>query len=406
MQAYSPKIERTMKKYYATLSEKDRRRYAAIEALKLGHGGQSYIAELLGCSEKTVSRGLDDLEELPEQPQYEASLRKPGGGRNGYHESHPDIDAQFLEVLKEHTAGDPMDDQVVWTDLIPHEIAGLLERHHQVHVSKTVVRKLLKKHHYRRRKAQKKQTLKSVAHRDEQFTKIKDLKAEFRAAGNPIISFDTKKKEYIGNFYRDGHLYTLQELHTYDHDFNSDAEGIIIPHGIYDLQRNIGYLHLGISKDTSEFACDCIRSWWYQYGQAAYPTATAILGLCDGGGSNHTHHYIFKEDLQKLADELGIEIRIAHYPPYCSKYNPIEHRLFPHVTRACQGVIFSSIALVKALMEKTKTSKGLSVVVEIIEKVYQTGRKVAKDFKANMRIVFDTVLPRWNYRALPNRTLV
>ena len=406
MQSYSPEIERAMKKYYATLSEKDRRRYAAIEALKLGHGGQSYIAQLLGCSEKTVSRGLADLAGLPEQPQYEASLRKPGGGRKGYDEHYPNIDAQFLEVVKEETAGDPMDDQVVWTDLTPHEIAGLLERHYQVRVSKTVVRKLLSKHQYRRRKAQKKQTLKSVAHRDEQFSKIKDLKAEFGAAGNPIVSFDTKKKEYIGNFYRNGHLYTLQELHTYDHDFNSNAEGIIIPHGIYDLQLNIGYLHLGISKDTSQFACDCIRAWWYQYGQAAYPNATAILGLCDGGGSNHTHHYIFKEDLQKLVDELGIEIRIAHYPPYCSKYNPIEHRLFPHVTRACQGVIFTSIALVKTLMEKTKTSKGLKVVVQIIEKAYQTGRKVAEDFKANMRIVFDTVLPQWNYRALPNRTLV
>lgn len=406
MQPYSPEIERAMKKYYATLSEKDRRRYAAIEALKLGHGGQNYIAELLGCSEKTVSRGLEDLAELPEQPEYEAALRKPGGGRNGYDENYPDIDAQFLEVLKEHTAGDPMDDQVVWTDLTPHEIAGLLEQHYQVRVSKTVVRKLLKKHHYRRRKAQKKQTLKSVAHRNDQFAKIDVLKTEFRAAGNPIISFDTKKKEYLGNFYRNGHLYTLQELHTYDHDFNSEAEGIIIPHGIYDIQLNMGYLHLGLSKDTSEFACDCIRSWWYQYGQATYPNATAILGLCDGGGSNHTHHYIFKEDLQKLADELGIEIRIAHYPPYCSKYNPIEHRLFPHVTRACQGVIFTSLDLVKVLMEKTKTSKGLKVIVQIIEKVYQTGRKVAEDFKANMRIVFDSVLPRWNYRALPNRTLV
>ena len=395
-----------MKKYFATLSEKDRRRYAAIEALKLGHGGQSYIAELLGCSEKTVNRGLVDLEELPQQPQYEPPLRKPGGGRNRYDETYPTLDAQFLAVLKEHTAGDPMNDRVIWTDLTPQEIAGLLDKHHQVRVSKTVVRKLLKKHQYRRRKAQKKQTMKSVPHRDEQFAKITELKAEFQAAGNPIISFDTKKKEYVGNFYRDGHLYTQQELHTYDHDFNSDAEGVIIPHGIYDLQRNIGYLHLGTSKDTSQFACDCIRFWWYQHGRSAYPNATAILGLCDGGGSNHTHHYIFKEDLQKLAAEIGIEIRIAHYPPYCSKYNPIEHRLFPHVTRACQGVIFTSVALVKELMEKTKTSKGLKVIVDIIENVYQTGRKVAQDFKSNMRIVFDTILPRWNYRALPNQTVV
>lgn len=406
MQPYPPEIEQTMKKYYTTLSEKDRRRYAAVEALKLEHGGQGYIAKVLGCSEKTVSRGLEELAELPAQPTETPLLRKPGGGRPAYQEMHPDIDQQFLDVLKDHTAGDPMDERVVWTDLTPQDIAGLLVKHHQVRVSKSVVRKLLHKHKYRRRQAQKKQTLKSVAHRNEQFTRIAELQAEFQAAGNPIISFDTKKKEYLGNFYRDGHLYTLAELHTYDHDFNSEADGIIIPHGIYDLQRNLGYLHLGISKDTSEFVCDCIRAWWYQHGRADYPQATAILGLCDGGGSHSARQYIFKEDLQKLADELGIEIRIAHYPPYCSKYNPIEHRLFPHVTRACQGVIFTSLALVKELMEKTRTSKGLKVVVDIIEKVYQTGRKAAEDFKTNMRIIFDEFLPQWNYRALPNQTVV
>jgi len=406
MQAYPPEIEQTMKKYYATLSEKDRRRYAAVEALKLGHGGQGYIAKLLGCNEKTVSRGLEELAELPAQPPYEPLLRKPGAGRTPYDEVHPDIDRQFLEVLKDHTAGDPMDERVVWTDLTPQDIAGLLAKHHQVRVSKSVVRKLLHKHQYRRRQAQKKQTLKSVAHRNEQFTRIAELKAEFQAAGNPILSFDTKKKEYLGNFYRDGHLYTLEELRTYDHDFNSDADGIIIPHGILDLQRNLGYLHLGTSKDTSEFVCDCLRAWWTQHGRADYPQATAILGLCDGGGSHSARQYIFKEDLQKLADELGIEIRIAHYPPYCSKYNPIEHRLFPHVARACQGVIFTSLILVKELMEKTKTSKGLKVVVDIIEKVYRTGRKAADDFKTTMRILFDELLPQWNYRALPNQTVI
>jgi hypothetical protein len=260
---------------------------------------------------------------------------------------------------------------------------------------------LLKKHNYRRRKAQKKQTMKSVPQRDEQFGKIKALVSEFCAACKPVISLDTKKKEYVGNFYRAGHLYTCEELHAFDHDFNSFAEKTIIPHGIYDLQHNLGYLHLGTSKDTSEFACDCIRSWWQQYGQAAYPYATELLVLCDGGGSNGSRHDIFKEDLQKLVDELGIEIRIAHYPPYCSKYNPIEHRLFPHVTRACQGVLFTSIALVKELMEKTKTSKGLKVVVEIIDKLYQTKRKVAEDFKQTMRIIFDDFLPAWNYRAVP-----
>jgi len=177
---------------------------------------------------------------------------------------------------------------------------------------------------------------------------------------------------------------------------------LIIPHGIYDVGQNIGYINIGISKDTSEFACDSLRNWWYNQGQYLYPQATSILALCDGGGSNSSRHYIFKEDLQKLVDEIGIEIRIAHYPPYASKYNPIEHRLFPHVTRACQGVVFKSVELVKSLMEKTRTSKGLRVTVNVIDKVYQTGRKVTAGFRENMTIKFHEFLPNWNYTALPN----
>jgi hypothetical protein len=201
-------------------------------------------------------------------------------------------------------------------------------------------------------------------------------------------------------------LYTREELHAYDHDFTSLAEGVIIPHGIYDRKNNLGYIHIGTSKDTSQFACDCLRAWWLQHGRELFPRATSILAQCDGGGSNGSRHYIFKEDLQRLSDELGIEIRIAHYPPYCSKYNPIEHRLFPHVTRACQGVLFTSVELVKELINKTKTSKGLKVIVEIINTVYQTGRRAAEDFKQTMRIVYDDFLPAWNYRAIPCPTVV
>jgi hypothetical protein len=400
MQPYAPDMEATMKRFYDSLNEKDRRRYAGIEALKLGHGGRSYIASVLGCSRRTVSKGAREVSGLRTR-EVEARIRQPGGGRKPYRVRWADIDEKFLEVLRDHTAGDPMDEAVRWTNLTLGEIVAALRKDHSIQVSKWVVRQLLKKHNYRRRKAQKKRTMKQVAHRNEQFENIARLKAQYEAAGNPMVSMDTKKKEYLGHFYRDGHLYTLEELQTYDHDFNSFAEGIIIPHGIYDWGQNIGYIQVGTSHDTAEFACDSLRHWWYTYGQKHYPHATSILVLCDGGGSNNARHYIFKQDLQELADEIGVEIRIAHYPPYCSKYNPIEHRLFPHVTRACQGVVFTSVELVKELMEKTHTETGLKVFVQIIDKVYHTGRKVAVDFKEKMRIVFDGFLPRWNYRAIP-----
>jgi hypothetical protein len=158
---------------------------------------------------------------------------------------------------------------------------------------------------------------------------------------------------------------------------------------------------LGTSGDTSEFACEAIRKWWIDYGKVEYLNSTELLILCDGGGSNSSRYYLFKEDLQKLSNELKIEIRIAHYPPYTSKYNPIEHRLFPHITRSCQGVIFKTIDLVNTLIERTTTSKGLAVVSTILDKTFKTGRKVAEGFKENMKIEFDDFLPLWNYRAIP-----
>jgi Rhodopirellula transposase DDE domain len=188
---------------------------------------------------------------------------------------------------------------------------------------------------------------------------------------------------------------------TFDHDFASLAEGVVIPYGIYDLQYNHGYIVLGTSHDTSEFACDSIRQWWWNYGCLTYSHASSLLLLCDGGGSNSSRTYLFKAELEKVSQEIGIEIRVAHYPPYTSKYNPIEHRLFPHVTRACQGVIFSSVELVKELISKTTTKMGLEVEVTILDRVYETGRKVAANFKEQMQVIFDDQLPQWNYRIPP-----
>ena len=402
MQLYFSFIEEDIKRFYNTLNEKGKRLYAAVEAIKIGYGGITYISEIVGCSRKTVARGMRELFALSDEKNANKRIRLPGGGRKPYYKIHENIDEQFLDVINDYTAGNPMNEKVKWTNLTPKEIAEELEDKHAVRVSEIVIRQLLRKHNFRRRKAQKPKTAKQVKNRDQQFKNISKVKAKYMAdTANPVISMDTKKKENIGNFYRDGRLYTQEVIKANDHDFNSLAEGIVIPHGIYDLKQNIGYINIGTSKDTSEFACDSIMNWWKNQGNFDYPNADSILILCDGGGSNNSRHYIFKQDIQKLANKIGVEIRIAHYPPYTSKYNPIEHRLFPHLTRACQGVIFKSVELVKELMNRAKTTTGLKVKVEIIDKIYQTGRHVDDSFKENMKIIFDDFLPNWNYRAVP-----
>ena len=175
----------------------------------------------------------------------------------------------------------------------------------------------------------------------------------------------------------------------------------MIPHGVYDVGRNVGHITLGNSHDTGAFACDGVRPWWGRRGKAAYPNATRLLILCDGGGSNSAGRHVFKEQLRRPAEELGIEVRVAHYPPYCSKCNPIEHRPFAHVTRACAGVVFQSVELVRHLVSRTSTATGLSVTVDVPDKAYEVGTRVAANFKEAMKIVFDDHLPKWNDRALP-----
>ena len=398
MVGYETALELKMQRLFATLSEKDRRRYAAVEAAKLGHGGVGYIAQLFDIDPKTVRRGLRELEHPDDS--VGQRVRKPGGGRTSALEHGPPLEDHFLRLLAEFTAGDPMREGVLWTNLSRREISRRL-REMGTPASRHTVRKLMKKHHLGQRKVRKKKALGAHPDRDAQFQNIAKLQAEYRAAGDPVISIDTKKKELIGNFAREGHTHTQVPVEVLDHDFPSAGEGKLIPHGIYDVARNEGYLHLNTSHDTSEFCCDSIAHWWHQHGCQHFPDARRLLLLCDGGGSNATNRHVFKEALQNLANRLGLDIRVAHYPPYCSKHNPIEHRLFPHVTRACQGVVFHSVAIAQHFMEKAKTSTGLTVTVDVLTGVYVTGKKCAAHFLETMSILFDDFLPRWNYRAVP-----
>jgi hypothetical protein len=394
---YSKEHEQDMRNLYNSLSEKDRRRYAAVEAIKLGHGGIKYICSLFGCDDKTVRKGVFELQN--EESLKQDGVRKPGGGRKKLDEEIPDINQAFLRILKDHTAGDPMDEKVKWTSLSCSEIAKALKKK-GYKVSRNIVRKLLKKHGYVKRKAVKSQSTGEFKERDRQFKKIARLRGKYERADNPVISVDTKKKERLGNLYRDGQVYCLEAEVVYDHDYAHLSEGKVIPHGIYDLKHNDAMINIGISADTGEFACDSIKLWWEEIGRERYQNATSLLILVDSGGSNSYRHHIFKEELRSLANGIGMEIRIAHYPPYASKWNPIEHRLFPHVTRAMSGVIFRSYGLVKDLIERTHTETGLRVTVNIIDKVYEKSKKASADLYENGTIIFDNILGRLNYRVI------
>lgn len=312
----------------------------------------------------------------------------------------PELRANFREVIRRYTAGDPMRETVTWTNLTKTEIAERLGKT-STPVSVNIVTQLLDDAKFHRRKLRKILCMGSAPRRNDQFERIAELLDEYENSANPILSMDSKKKESLGPYFRPGVLFSPVEVPVYDHDFLHASEGVLLPHGLYDLKRNLGHLYLGLSHDTSAFACDNVYRWWMRFGRWYYPSATSLLLLCDCGGSNDYRRYLFKQELQKLADRMQLQVRIAHYPPYTSKYNPIEHRLFPHVTRACAGVSFTDLATPLQLMRKTRTRTGLRVTVEVVKKYYATGLPYSAEFRHSMPIVFDDDLSDWNYVAVP-----
>jgi len=294
-----------------------------------------------------------------------------------------------------------MQEDVFWTYLTAPQIASELAEY-GTPVGDDTVRKLLDDFGFHQRQAEKTKTKEDVPNRNEQFENIARLKRKYLACGDPIISMDTKKKEFIGELHRAGRVYANGPNIVLDHDYPSWAVTKFVPHGLFDVGRNAGHLTLGFSHETSQFACDSFKLWWRRYGQWTYPRAKSILLLCDSGGSNNCRYHIFKEDLQRLVNAIGISIRVAHYPPYCSKYNPIEHRLFPHVTRAWSGLIFRTLDIVTAGLRRVCTSTGLTLTYAKLDREYATQRTVSPNFLDACKIQFDKLLPQWNYTVVPN----
>lgn len=305
-------------------------------------------------------------------------------------------------VLESRTGGDPDVPDLVFTDMTPVQLETRMEEL-GTPVSDDTIRSWLDDQNVRLRKIRKDRAGGEAPDRNLQFEIIAELFDRYVDDGNPILSVDTKAKEFQGHLFRKGRAYCSRPFVAFDHDFPSWADGVIIPHGIYDPIRNRGHINIGLSHDTTQFACDSLKWYWNRIGQQCYPSAKSILLLVDCGGSNSANKYIFKHDLQAVATEIGIEFRVAHYPSYCSKYNLIERRFFPHVSRACTGMLFDTLQRAIDLMRRATTSTGLQTTVNVITRIYEMGRKATQEMIARVKThtIFHDTLPKWNYTIAP-----
>jgi hypothetical protein len=314
--------------------------------------------------------------------------------------SHPEIKQLLIALIESHKAGSPTDSQTYWVAMKPCAIANIFEKQHQIKVSNGLVKRLLKELGYGYRKQSKQMATGSYGQRNAQFEIICSL-VLIMSFKSPVLSIDCKKKERLGNLYRGGKCFCTKTLSVYDHDYEHLSEGKVIPHGIYDLQANKGYISIGASSETADFVLDNLLWWWWEHGIHLYPDARNLLLFCDAGGANSYRHFIFKHRLLKFAKETGLSIIVCHYPPYCSKWNPIEHRLFSQVHKAMEGVIFSDYQTVQNAIEQTTTKTGLKVIVRLNLKNYQTGMKIDKSQLDQKRIQPHPTIPELSYRILP-----
>jgi hypothetical protein len=310
----------------------------------------------------------------------------------------------ILEYVEQNTAGSPTDETVKWTHLRPCDIKLYLEKSYQVEAEPKCIKRILHANGYRKRKPAKQLATGTSPNRSEQFRIIKNLMALFLLTdANPIISIDTKKKEVLGNLTGNEAVLTKgkKAVEVFDHDYPYLGTGKAIPHGIYDLKLNEGYLSLGNSHETAEFVADNLEWWWENFGKFEYPKATRILILCDSGGANGHRHHLFKKLLQELARKIGKKLVICHYPPYCSKYNPIERRLFAQVHRTIKETILKDLEQVQALMKKTATKTGLRVEVRLNRKYYPLKQPSLAEEIDQKRLLRHPTMPKLAYTILP-----
>lgn len=379
------------------LDEKATRLLGAAMALSLGDGSHTAIHAITGLAMDTLQLGVAQLR--GDAALVAERIRRPGGGRKVITEIYPELVPTLLQLVGEDTQGDP-ESPLLWTTKSLSHLAEVLTNQ-GMPVSTTTVSRLLAEQGYSMQANRKRFDCGSDhPDRNQQFQYIADQTKAFQDRGQPVISVDTKKKETVGNYKSGGQEYRPKgdPVEVNAHDFPDPALGKAIPYGIYDPVRNTGWVNVGTDHDTAEFSVASIRQWWLRMGRTAYPEATELLITPDGGGSNGYRVNLFKLELQKLADEIGLDITVSHFPPGTSKWNLIEHRMFSAISLNWRGRPLTSHEVIVQLIGHTRTKTGLTIQADLDTQTYETGKKADPAEVAQLSIERpEHQNPLWNY---------
>ena len=399
-------IQRRFRSLSAFLDERMRRLVAAAESEALGYGGVSAVARVTGVSRRAITEGMKELNQQKVSRGTRSSqsrIRRKGAGRKRTVEKDLTLLEDLDRLVDPATRGDP-ESPLRWTCKSVRRLAEELQ--HEGHaVSYQTVAELLHGLDYSLQANQK--TLEGSQHadRDEQFEYINRKAQRYLKQGEPVISVDTKKKELVGDFKNAGREWELkgqpEEVRVHDFEIREPDKGKVAPYGVYDLGRNVGWVSVGVDHDTAAFAVESIRRWWRWMGSHSYPRAKRLLITADSGGSNGARVRLWKWELQKLANETGLEISVCHFPPGTSKWNTIEHRLFSFISRNWRGKPLISHEVIINLIAATTTATGLTVKSKLDSNIYPAGVKVSAQQMAELQLRRDKFHGDWNYRLLP-----
>jgi transposase len=388
------------------LDERMRRLVAASESEAIGYGGVSAVARATGISRRAITEGIKELRETKKTKRGASALlriRREGAGRKRSIEKDPTLLEDLDQLVDPVTRGDP-ESPLRWTCKSVRNLAEELQREGHA-VSYQTVGELLHDLNYSLQANQK--TLEGSQHagRNEQFEFINRKAQRYLKQGEPVISVDTKKKELVGDFKNAGREWQVkgepEPVRIHDFEIRQPDKGKVAPYGVYDLGRNEGWVNVGVDHDTAAFAVESIRRWWHFMGEPSYPKAKRLLITADAGGSNGSRVRLWKWELQKLADETGLEISVCHFPPGTSKWNKIEHRLFSFISQNWRGKPLVSHEVIINLIAATTSKTGLGVKSALDTNSYPDKIRISDQQMAELRLKRDSFHGDWNYRLLP-----